>query len=185
MRPNEQKNQAPEKTSPQIRPKRLDTKKTVIYIALIFIFAVLQTTVFSRYRLFGAVPDITLAFAVAVAFFENEYYASSLGLFAGITVEALGLSSSLILPLIYMLICCFASIIKDKLLSKNFVSFEVLSACSFAVIALYKIALSLISSQTGLVGVISFSVIPEFFSSLVFSPLPFLIVRGEAFRKSF
>lgn len=172
------KKSAPASTDVRTHVRHIGTKHALIYGAVIFILAILQTTVFSRYRILSSVPELTLSAVVAIAFFENEYYASLFGLFGGLVVESLGYPGSFMLPLIYLLIGTGCALICKKVLSHSFASFGILSAAALLVRSMYWLAVCLFGSkQLSFIGVFLFSVMPEFIVSLALSPIIFLIIR--------
>ena len=86
----------------------------------IFLLAVLQCTVVPRIGFFGAVPDILLSYLMLASVFrssgsdgadiaERWKVLSSLGIFAGVAVDALGGVGFSFLPLFYFLVTAFAS----------------------------------------------------------------------------
>ena len=71
----------------------------------------LQTTFFTRFRIFNSVPDLILPMVVAVAISENEKWASIFGLVAGIIIDALSGSALVLLPLLYVLVGYIAGLL--------------------------------------------------------------------------
>ena len=58
---------------PFLRPDGETLGKTALCAALIVLFALLQTTVFARFRPFGAIPDLMLPFVIAISLLPLLY----------------------------------------------------------------------------------------------------------------
>ena len=76
---------------------------TVLVSALLILAAVLQVSVFSRFRLLGAVPDLMICIVTCVAFFNGRYHGAITGIAAGALIETLASTGIVLLPLFYML----------------------------------------------------------------------------------
>ena len=154
--------------------------KNVLFAAVIFISAVLETSFFSRVRLFSATPDIMLAIVMGLAVFDGERTGAVMGIWAGVAADALGGSGLMFSPLFYMLIGYLAGIAVKTLLGKNFPSWIVLCFAGYVCRAL----LSLISAaMTANAASLSFStamrhiILPEFASSFPIALLFYFIAR--------
>lgn len=152
-------------------------KAFVLALLLIF-FSLLQTTLFTRFRPFDAVPDLILPLVVAVAMVFREKWGAVFGLVAAFVIESLGGSTFTILPILYMLTgyivgLCAIYYFRD----------------SFAVRALYTVVTSLFRAGFTLVTVlatvgninlitgISMVVFPEFCANIAFAALPHIIAK--------
>ena len=129
--------------------------KAVVAASLLIFFALLQTTIFARFRPFGAVPDLMLPLVIAVAMTEREKFGAIFGLFAAFVIEALGGATMFVLPLLYMRALFTAAACAAHIFFTLFVLLSTVGGIGFGP-ALTKAAF------------------PEFLSSLVFSPLPHL-----------
>ena len=80
-------------------------KYTVLIGCLLVLVAVLQVSLFGRFRLFGAVPDLMLCTLLCLAFFDGRYTGGLAGIAGGFLIEALGGGAGgvYLLPLIYFL----------------------------------------------------------------------------------
>ena len=76
--------------------------KCVLCCVLVALLALLQTTLFARFRPFGAIPDLMLPFVVAFSMREGERWGAAAGLAAAFVIEALGSSGITLLPLLYV-----------------------------------------------------------------------------------
>ncbi len=77
---------------------------TLLVSLLLIVMAVLQVTVFSRYRLLGAVPDLMICTVLCLSFFCGRYVGAVSGIGAGFLIEAIGSHGITLLPLCYFLI---------------------------------------------------------------------------------
>ena len=63
---------------------------------------VLQTTLFARIRVFGAVPDLAYATLILIAYFCGREVGAVTGIAAGFAVDALGSVGISLLPVMYL-----------------------------------------------------------------------------------
>ena len=77
---------------------------TVLVSLLLILVAVLQVTLFSRYRLLGAVPDLSLCAVLCLSYFCGRYVGAVSGIGAGFLIEAIGSQGVTLLPVCYLLI---------------------------------------------------------------------------------
>ncbi|MBQ7347440.1 MAG: rod shape-determining protein MreD [Clostridia bacterium] len=77
---------------------------TLLVAVLLILVAVLQVTLFSRFRLFGAVPDLMICTVLCLAFFCGKYVGAVSGIGAGFLIEAIGSQGITLLPICYMLL---------------------------------------------------------------------------------
>ena len=76
---------------------------TALVGAVLLLQALLQVSLFSRFRLMGAVPDLMLVSVLCIAFFCGRYAGAVTGIAAGFLIEAIGSVGISILPLCYFL----------------------------------------------------------------------------------
>ena len=86
---------------------RAQTRSVAVrYIVLIGLLlvaaAVLQVSFFSRFRLFGAVPDLMICTVLCLSFFSGRYTGAITGIAGGFLIEAIGSSGLTLLPLFYL-----------------------------------------------------------------------------------
>lgn len=72
--------------------------------AVLFLLCVMQTTVFGRWKLFGAVPDLMLAAVVLLGYCRGREEGAIAGIVAGVFVASLGSVGVTIAPVFYMVI---------------------------------------------------------------------------------
>ena len=87
---------------PEWRPDGLFIGRALVVGALLRLMALLQTTLFSRFRPFGAIPDLMLPLVVAVAMTEGERWGGIVGLAAAFVIQSLGADTVTLLPLLYV-----------------------------------------------------------------------------------
>lgn len=80
--------------------------KAVNYIlteSVLFLLAiVLQTTLFARMRIFGAIPDLCFLTLILISYFCGREVGAITGIAAGFAVEALGSVGISLLPVLYL-----------------------------------------------------------------------------------
>ena len=81
--------------------------KIIAYGAAVFLLAVFQSSVASRFQFFGATPAYLLALTAAAAFFDGENTGAAVGLGAGFCSDALGGVGISVLPIFYTLLGWF------------------------------------------------------------------------------
>ena len=69
---------------------------------LLAMLATLQTTMFSRFRPFGAVPDMMLPFDVAISMMMKEKWGAVTALVSGFVIDSLSGSTVTLMPLVYV-----------------------------------------------------------------------------------
>ena len=77
--------------------------KAGICAALMILFTLLQTTIFSSLRPFGAVPDMMLSAVIAIAVSEGEKWGAVCGLISSLLISSVGTTGFSVIPLVYML----------------------------------------------------------------------------------
>ena len=81
--------------------------KIIAYGAAVFLLAVFQSSVASRFQFFGATPAYLLALTAAAAFFDGENTGAVVGLASGFCADALGGVGISVLPIFYTLLGWF------------------------------------------------------------------------------
>lgn len=96
---------------PYLLPEGDTLARGFICAGLILFFALLQTTVFARFRPFGAIPDLMLPLVVALAMTEGEKWGAVCGLVAAFVIESLGATGVTLLPILYAAVGYFCPIV--------------------------------------------------------------------------
>ena len=108
---------------------------TVIGIT-IFIVAILQTSILSRIKPFGATPDLMIATVTAIAVLCGCHTGAITGIVAGFVIDALGSTGFSILPLVYFLLAYLIGYYTKIISAHGFLSYLVCLVISVAVRAL-------------------------------------------------
>lgn len=151
-------------------------KGTVIALLMIF-FALLQTTVFTRLPPLGAVPDLMLSFVIAVAVMEGERWGAVVSLFAALVISSLGSVGANDLSIVYL-----AAAYVSGILSRYYLRRNALIRLMYQVVAGFLrgagtlVMLALVSPEFTLPEVMLGTVLPEYFSTLLLSPIVHFIV---------
>ncbi|MBQ9132649.1 MAG: rod shape-determining protein MreD [Clostridia bacterium] len=112
---------------------------TVAITLLVLILAVLQVSLFSRFRIFGAVPDLMLCTVVCVAFFSGRFAGAITGIGAGFLIEALGSVGISILPVAYLICGYLVGHYARAVIPRRFLLFLLY----FAIALILRVALTL------------------------------------------
>ena len=150
--------------------------KALIYGAGLFILSVMQTTVFARLSLFGAIPDLLLAATLTLAMHDGEKTGAAAGIASGFLCSAIGGLSSPVYMLFAFLCGYLSGIASDHALSKNYPSFLAFSAFIYLAKGIFNVIdVSLYAENFNLLTTLSGVVIPEFFCSIILcSPIYFV-----------
>lgn len=154
----------------------------LVCLVLISFFALLQTTLFARFRPFGAVPDLMLPLVVAIAMLAREKWGAVSGIVAAFLIESLGGATVTVLALLYMPVGYICGLLTVYYFRDGFAVralYTVVTAVAKGLLNLVILALSMPS--VSLPGAFLYVLIPEFFATLLFAPLPHLAVL-YAFR---
>lgn len=147
----------------------------LIRVSLIVLFSVLQTTLFSRFRLFNSTPDLVLATVIAIAINDKMVRGAAYGVLAGFIVDSIGSVGFAFQPLFLGAIGLFAGYFIEVRFSDNFAVravYIVIAACLRSVLTLLMCALTMngfVMSDV-FVGI----VLPEIFTTVLFSAIPFV-----------
>lgn len=152
--------------------------KALVCGTLLVFFALLQTTLFTRFRPFGAVPDLILPLVVAVGMVFREKWGAVFGIVAAFVIESLGGSTFTILPILYMLTgytvgICATYYFRDSAAVR--VLYTIVTSLFHMIFTL--IALAATVENMNLITFFSTVLIPELLANLVFSPLPHLAAK--------
>ena len=76
----------------------------ILFVGLLLVtLSVLQVSLFSRFRLLRAVPDLMICTVLCIGFFGGCYMGAVTGIAAGVLIEAIGSTGIVLLPLAFML----------------------------------------------------------------------------------
>lgn len=103
----------------------------------------LQTSLFSRMRLFGAVPDMMLCAVLCISYFCGRYTGGIVGIAAGFLTDALGSTGISLLPFCYFLLGYFVGHYARGVSPKRFTNYVFFLAASL----MYRAAVTVVSAS--------------------------------------
>lgn len=165
---------------------KFDIKKTVViksltYLLLLCVLAVLQTTLFARFGLFGSTPDLMLACVISISMYEGERGGGIAGVAAGFLIDSLGGTGLSLLALPYMLCGYICGLCFSYILNRNFASWALYILISFAFREIFTFIYIFTAGPDCSFGyAVKSIVIPEYFSSVLTAPLLYFTVRPIA-----
>ena len=151
--------------------------KVLVAAFLLVLFSLLQTTLFTRFRPFGAVPDLILPLVVAISMSEREKFGAIFGVIAAFVIDSLGGSTVSILPILYMpvgyicgvLTVCF---FRDSLAVRGL--YTVTTSLARSVFTIFTVLAT--AGGITFISLIGKAVFPELIANLVFAALPHMAV---------
>lgn len=147
-----------------------------VVAALILVFAMLQTTVFTNFRLFGAVPDLMLSLVIAVGVTEGDRWGSVTGLICAVIIECLGGYGLTLLPLLYVPVGFAAGILGTFYFRDSIPVRAIYSAGAGILKCIVTVICTVYAYGRVSVGfMFSEIVVPEYFSTLIMSVIPHVI----------
>lgn len=155
-----------------------DIIKVFVIAALMVFFTILQTTLFTRFRPFGAVPDLMLPFVMATAAIEKEKWGGIVALIGAYVIDAAGGTTITLLPLLYVPAAITVGLLTTHRLRDSFpvvavytvITSVLRGAITFAIVMLtiYKI-----TAADALLD----RVIPEIGANIIIAVFPQIITR--------
>ena len=150
--------------------------RVIVLALLLILFCLMQTTFFTRFRPFGAVPDLILPLVVAVAVTLKEKWGAVFALIAAYVIESLSGSAVTLMPIFYVLVAYICGLLSVYYFRN-----------SFAVLSLYTLATSFLKAVITLIIVLTTVgvdfpsamtkvVLPELLVNILFAALPHLVV---------
>ena len=147
--------------------------KGVVCALLIIFFSLVQTTLFTRFRPFGAVPDLILPLIIAISMTEREKWGAVCGLVGAFVIESLGGSPLTLLPLLYMpagYVCGLLTVHNFRDSAAVRALYTAVSSAGRAVFTLIAVILTV--GDLPLTDALTRTVLPEFAANLLFAALP-------------
>lgn len=147
--------------------------KGAVCALLIALFSLIQTTLFTRFRPFGAVPDLILPLVIAVAMTERERWGAVVGLIAAFVIESLGGSRLTLLPLLYMpagYVCGLLTIYYFRDSAAVRALYTVISSIARAFFTLITLVMTV--ADISLAAAVTDIVLPELAANLLFAAIP-------------
>ncbi len=153
-------------------------KALVLGVLLVF-FVLLQTTLFTTFRPFGAVPDLLLPFVVVVGTVEKEKWGAVVALIAAFVSDAAGGTEITLLPLLYVPVAFACGILSTHSFRDSLFVSGVYTVASSALRGIVTFAVVMLSIRGIRVwDALAGHVIPEFFANIIMAALPQLLTRA-------
>ncbi|MBE6598306.1 MAG: hypothetical protein E7638_02550 [Ruminococcaceae bacterium] len=152
--------------------------KGIVCGVLVVLFSLLQTTIFTKFKPFGAVPDLILPLVVAISMTEREKWGAIVGIAAAFVIESLGGSSVTLLPLLYMPAGYICGILTVHYLRDSVAVRAVYTLVSQAArVIITAIILAATVGDINIIDMLTITLIPEFFAGVIFAPLPHIAAK--------
>lgn len=145
-------------------------KKSLVWGLWLFFLSIIQTSLFSVFRPFGAVPDLVLAAVIVIAIYDRERTGVIAGIVGGFMADALGGWGLSLSPLVYMLCAALFSLLAYSVLRRDFLSSLIGTACSLVISGIASVICaysSIESAHFTAADVFGELLIPQFFSSIL------------------
>lgn len=135
-------------------------------------YALLQTTVFSTIRPFGAIPDLMLLFTLALSVTEGGKWGAVWGIISAVVIESLGMPDVILLPLLYMPVGYFCGILCTQRFTGSAAVRAVLTLSVLPFRAIFTVFYMLASPLSITAGEIFLDIVlPEMGATLLLAPL--------------
>lgn len=160
--------------------------KWILYVAFMFLVMILETTLLSHIKIFGATPTHLLPYAVAViAMLEGTASGALAGLFAGVISDALLPVADGFYTITLVLCGILISFLCTLVFWKNFWTTLLYLAASMLVTrVIYYVFFFVIFGKAEVLSL--FLTLPtEFFASAIFAPIVYFFVVKIAKRTGF
>lgn len=144
--------------------------ETVLFLILI----VLQTSVLSRYQIFGVTPDLCYAALILLSYFCGREVGAVTGIAVGFAVEAVGSVGISLLPIFYLFCGYVCGYFTKVIAQKGFVPFLTVLAAAIPVRAVITLIYVCIQySAIHLPKLLIYMILPEAAVTLAFALLMF------------
>ncbi len=150
--------------------------KFVTCSVLLVLFALLETTLFTRIQPLGATPDLMLALTIAVAVTEKEKWGAVFGLASGFVVESLS-SHTTGLPLLFTLVGFTAGVLTTEYFRDSAATRALFTAVAALVRAVVTVVTISAITDASLPAILIQAAFPEFLGTVLFSPIPHVAAK--------
>ena len=152
--------------------------KGIVCAVLRVFFCLLQTTLFTKFRPLGAVPDLVLPLVIAISMTEKERWSAIIGLIGAIVIESLGGSTFTILPILYTFAGYFCGILTTHYFRDSVATRALYTLVSTVARVFFTlIALFATTGNVTLLDALTKAALPEFFACIIFAPLPHIAAK--------
>ena len=153
-------------------------RKVFIYIVIIFVASLLQTSFLAVIHPFGAVPDLVLLAVLGAGYFRGAQIGGIFGVASGVVAYAMGDIGTAFLPLLYALVGVAAGILVDSFFAGKFAVWCLYTAGAAAVKGVYSLVCAVIfSGELQLWAVIFKTLVPEFVGTLILGMALYLPIK--------
>lgn len=152
--------------------------KGIVCALLLVFFCLLQTTLFTKFRPLGAVPDLVLPLVIAISMTEKERWGAIIGLIGAIVIESLGGSTFTILPILYTFAGYLCGILTTHYFRDSAATRVLYTLVSTILRVFFTIiALFATTGNVTLLEALTKAALPEFFACIIFAPLPHIAAK--------
>jgi hypothetical protein len=160
------------------RDAALFLRKALIYIAIIFMASLLQTSFLATLRPFGAVPDLMLLLALGAGYFRGAETGGIFGVASGVVAYAMGDIGTAFLPLLYMLVGVASGILVESFFAGKFAVWCLYVAGVAVLKSIYSLVCAVIfSGELQLWALIFKALLPEFIGTLILGMALYLPIK--------
>ncbi len=155
-------------------------KKSIIWGIWLFLVAIIQTSFFSVWRPFGAVPELVLPAVIAIAIYDRERMGTIAGIMGGYIIDALGGVGLSLSPLLYMLCGAITALLAYSVFRRDFLSWLICSL--FALLISGSASIINAYAETGgryfsFSSILTRLILPGFFSSIICGAFVYLLTK--------
>ncbi len=143
---------------------------------LLLLFALMETTLFTRIQPLGATPDLMIGLTVAVAVTEREKWGAVFGLAAGFVIESLS-SRTTGLPLLFTITGFTVGAVVSEYFRDSVATRALFTVAAAAVRAVMTVVTVASINDATLPAIISQAAVPEFLGTVLFSPIPHVVAK--------
>ncbi len=148
--------------------------ETILFLAVIL----LQTTLFARIRLFGAVPDLCFITLILISYFCGKEVGAITGIAAGFAVDALGSVGISLLPVLYLFCGYLFGYFTRAIYPKRYLSYLIVLAAAIPVKMVITFVYICINYQTiHLLEIMGRILLPEAAATALFATVLYFPVR--------
>ncbi len=163
---------------PYLLPEGDTLLKGAVVGGLTVVFALLETTVFVRFKPFGATPDLLLPLIVAISMAEGEKWGAGTGLAAAFLVEALSSTGPTLLPILYGAVGILCPLVTTQYLTDSVpvrILYTAVSTLGRSIFTLLYLLYHVPDFHFG--SLFTSVLLPEFAATLLLAGIPHLAVR--------
>ena len=141
---------------------------TLTVTLLIVLLSSLQVSLFARFQMFGATPDLMLCLVLGIFYFWGKYAGAVTGIASGFVIEAIGGQGISLLPVIYMLYGYIGGAYARTVYPKRFFPYLFYLLCGLFLRAAVTLLYACMTWKTVSVpDILLYSVLPEVGGTLI------------------